>query len=275
MRDAALSVFESMRRRYRHARTVTALRRASESARSQGLRVVHMLHVGKTGGIAVKAALETAEIPPGLRLLLHGHGISLRNVPAEDDVFLFLRDPVARFVSGFEMRRREGRPRRDRAWTAAEQRAFRQFGSAEALAMALRSRNRSERAAAKRAMRSISHVRTHLADWLANEGEVRSRQRDLVFIGWQERLDADFRALVSLLGLPPTTRLPSDEYGANRAAADDLQSTLSADAVEIMRAWYVEDYKLIALLGDLGLAEPPNEGDPAPHGTAAAALICR
>jgi hypothetical protein len=263
VRDVAVSVFESMRRRYRHARTVTALRRASASARSQGLRVVHMLHVGKTGGIAVKTALETAEIPPGLRLLLHGHGISLRNVPAGDEVFLFLRDPVARFVSGFEMRRREGHPRRDRAWTAAEQRAFRQFGSAQALAMGLRSSNRSERAEAQRAMRSISHVRTHLTDWLASEAEVRSRQRDLVFIGWQESLDAAFRVLVSLLGLPPTTSLPSDPYGANRAPADDLQRTLSADAVEIMRAWYAEDYKLIALLGDLGLAKPHNQRVPA------------
>jgi hypothetical protein len=216
-----------------------------------------MLHVGKTGGTAVKAAIEKAEIPPGLRLLLHGHGISLHDIPAEDDVFFFLRDPVDRFVSGFEMQRHEGRDRYHRAWTPAERRAFTRFGSAEALALALRSTNGSEQAEAKRAMRGIGHVRTHLADWMVGEGEVRSRQRNLVFIGWQERLDADFQALVSLLGLPPTTRLPSDEYVANRAASDDRKSILSTDAVEIIRAWYADDYKLIELLRDLGLTEPP------------------
>ncbi len=270
MRDTTVSVFESMRRGYRHARTLSRLRRDAANARRQGRRVVHMLHVRKTGGVAVKTALESAQIPPGLRLMLHGHGISLRDVPAQDEVFFFVRDPVARFVSGFEMRRRVGHPRPDRPWTPAERRAFLRFDSAQALAVALRAGDRSTRAAAEHAMRNISHVRSHLADWLVSEEELRSRQHSIVFVGWQERLEDDFRALLRLLGLPPTTALPSDPYRANRAAADDQQRALSPDAVDTIRAWYADDYRLISLLGDLGLIDAPGfapNGDVQASGT--------
>lgn len=259
MIDAAATTLVSMRRRYRHARTVSALRRASQNGRREALRVVHMLHVGKTGGTAVQASLTEAVLPADLRLLLHGHGISLSDVPAEDDVFLFLREPVARFVSGFEMRRREGRPRHYRPWTSAERRAFARFESAETLAGALGSTDGSQRAEAERAMRSIYHVRSHLADWLVADELVRSRAPHLIFVGWQERLDADFSALAGLLGVPPTTSLPGDGYAANRATTDEPSDPLSAEASEVIRAWYAEDYRYIALLADLGLTEPPAE----------------
>ena len=132
-----------------------------------------MLHVRKTGGTAVKAALAQADIPPGLRLLLHGHGISLPKLPPEDDVFFFLRDPVTAFVSSFEMRRREGRPRHYRAWSAEERKAYARFASAQSLAVGLRSTDPAERQEAQRAMHSIYHVSAHLADWLGDETEIR------------------------------------------------------------------------------------------------------
>src|SRR3954451_8994571 len=184
MLGPAQDLFASIRRQYRQRMIAGALRRASADGRRHGARVVHMLHVPKTGGTAVKAALEEAQLPPGLRVLLHGHGMSLRNIPREDDVFFFLRDPVDRFVSGFEMRRREGRPRHYRAWDAAERRAFTHFGSAQELALALGSASTSERAEAERAMRSIPQVRNHLADWLVNEKEARARRERVVFVGW-------------------------------------------------------------------------------------------
>jgi len=60
---------DSVRRRLRHTRTVARLRRESAAVRRRGLRVVHMLHVGKTGGTAVKAALRKAD-SPGIRPML-------------------------------------------------------------------------------------------------------------------------------------------------------------------------------------------------------------
>jgi hypothetical protein len=268
MIDAAQSTFVSLRRRYRHAQAVKRVRAASRSAHDRGQRVVHMLHVGKTGGTAVQAALTgtavqaalTATPPPAsLRLLLHGHGISLGEIPGEDEVFLFLREPVARFVSGFEMRRREGRPRHYRPWTNDERVAFSRFDSAESLALALGSDEKETRMKAERAMRGIYHVKSHLADWLVSDELVRERSGRLMFVGWQERLEADFGRLVALLDLAPTTRLPADAYEANRASPDEDTQRLSEEATHNMRAWYAADYYLIALLTELRLTSPPDE----------------
>src|SRR3954468_20142447 len=99
MLGPAQDLLVSIRRQYRQRTIAAELRRSSADGRRHGARVVHMLHVPKTGGTAVRAALEDARLPPGLRVLLHGHGMSLRNIPREDDVFFFLRDPVDRFVS--------------------------------------------------------------------------------------------------------------------------------------------------------------------------------
>ena len=124
--------------------------------------------------------------------------------------------------------------------------------------MALRSKTRNEQAEAERAMNSINHLRSHFSDWLVSETEVRARRAHIEFVGWQERLDADFAALVGLLELPLATRLPTDAYGANRSATDPGRRQLSTDAVDIVRAWYADDYRLIALLEELGLTRPPD-----------------
>jgi len=91
------------------------------------------------------------------------------------------------------------------------------------------------------------------------EREIRSRRSHLVFIGWHERLDADFATLVELLGLPIGTTLPGDEYIANRGEPTNAQSVLPADALAILRDWYAEDYRLISVLAELGLTDPPPE----------------
>src|SRR3954468_17466545 len=133
MTDAFVDAFKSLRRQHRHAVSVRAIGRASQAAHRQGRQVVHMLHVGKTGGTAVQMALHNVPKPADLQLQMYGHGISLSDIPPNDDIFLFLREPLARFASGFEMRRREGRPRHYRPWTPAERRAFSRFDTPESL----------------------------------------------------------------------------------------------------------------------------------------------
>jgi hypothetical protein len=233
------------------------MRAQSADARASGQRVVHMLHVRRTGGTAVQTALRQATAPRDLRLLLHAHGISLADIPAGDEVVLFLRDPVARFVSGFEMRRVEGKPRYYRPWDAAEQRAFTRFGTAQELALALGSRQQTQRDEAERAMRSVAHLRSHFSDWLGTDELVRARQPQIVLVGWQERLQTDFATLVDLLGLPPDTSLPRDDYSANRSNVDPDRRVLSPGAIDIVRAWYADDYRAIGLMQELALTTPP------------------
>jgi hypothetical protein len=247
----------SLRHRAGDLIVVTRMRIAAAMARRRGERVVHMLHIRKTGGTAVKAALSAIDTPPGLRLMLHPHRVSLTDIPARDEVFLFLRDPVARFLSGFESRRREGRPAHYHPWTPAERRAFERFPTAESLALALRSGDEAERRQAQHAMRTMNHVKSHLRDWLSSEDVLRTRRDRIVLVGWQETLDADFGRLVEILGLPVGTQLPTDEVAAHRSAPDEPRPTLSPDAVAAIRDWYSDDYLLIDELLKLGLTARP------------------
>ena len=211
-----------------------------------------MLHIRKTGGTAVKAALSAVDAPKGPRLMLNPHRVSLADIPAADEVFFFLRDPVARFVSGFESRRREGRPAHFHPWNSAERRAFERFATAEALATALRA-SPDERRDAERAMNGINHVRSRLSDWLGDEDLLRARRDRIILVGWQETLDVDFRRLVGLLGLPTGTSLPTDEAAAHRSTPDGSREVLSEESAATIRDWYADDYRLIDTLVGLGL----------------------
>src|SRR5689334_1107802 len=84
---------------------------------------VHLLHVGKTGGTAVKHAL-AGVVTEQFRIVAHSHDITIRDVPIGEHVVFFVRDPISRFVSGFYSRQRQGRPRYDVPWSPNESIAF-------------------------------------------------------------------------------------------------------------------------------------------------------
>ena len=138
-------------------RLISKIDRAA--SRILGRRVVHFIHVGKTGGTALKAALEKHKRTAGYHILLHDHHFVFRMVPPGDSVFFFLRHPLSRFISGFYSRQREGKPRHYYPWRAGEEKAFAKFKTPNELALALSSPHANPRAAAWQAMRSIQHVR--------------------------------------------------------------------------------------------------------------------
>jgi hypothetical protein len=247
----------SLRHRAGDLIVVTRLRASAALARRRRERVVHMLHIRKTGGTAVKAALARAAPVTGLRVMTHPHRVSLRDIPASDEVFFFLRDPVARFLSGFESRRREGRPAHYHPWTPAERRAFERFPTAESLALALASADDAERRPAEQAMQTMNHVKSHLRDWLNGEALLRSRRELIILVGWQETLDADFARLGDLLGLPSDSRLPTDEASSHRSAPSEPRPSFSAKAAAAISEWYRDDYRLIDELEQLGLTARP------------------
>ena len=98
-------------------RRIDALRRRWH--RLRGREVVHLLHIGKTGGTALKTALAGAASPTHV-LILEDHPTRLRSVPVGERVAFFVRDPLTRFVSGFLSRQRKGRPRYFHDWSAEE-----------------------------------------------------------------------------------------------------------------------------------------------------------
>ena len=210
---------------------------------------VHMLHIGKTAGSAIKKALRGA-VSSRYEIYMHGHDFRLRDVPRGNKCFFFLRDPVSRFVSAFYSRKRQGRPRIHSPWTEAETRAFERFPTANDLAEALSSDDATELAAAQEAMRNIGHVRTSYWDWFGDEATFVKRWKDVLLVGRQETTEADFEVLRGLLGLEGDVRLPSDKIDAHRNP-DDVDRKLSEVARRNLEAWYSKDYAFLDLCSRL------------------------
>ncbi len=74
------------------------------------MQKIHFLHIGKTGGTAVKYALSSYSKNEKYEIILHGHETKLKDIPNGEKFFFFLRNPITRFTSGFYSRKRQGRP---------------------------------------------------------------------------------------------------------------------------------------------------------------------
>jgi hypothetical protein len=212
----------------------------------RGRQSVHFLHVGKTGGSAVKHAISHSPVDPRFEIHLHLHSFRLRDVPRGDKFFFFVRDPISRFISGFLSRQRKGRPAYFYEWSEAEKAAFDEFVSPNDLALALSSSDASKRARAERAMTAIAHVRDSYWDWFEDESYFRSRIPDILFIGFQERLSDDFELLKPRIGLSRDVELPDDDRLAHRNPVH-LDRTLDTVAMTNLQSWYAADFRFVEI----------------------------
>ena len=218
-----------------------ALGRVRHAYRGRGKPRAHFLHVGKTGGTALKTALRPVATAGSYRLDLHGHQFPLARVRVGERFFFATRDPIARFVSGFYSRQRRGEPPSRSPWSPGEVQAFQEFRTANELAEQIDSDSR-----ARQAMRAIVHVRSPYSSWFGPPDDLLERLDDLLFILRLEHLADDFPRLLSRLGLEGRTALPADDGGSHRGATA-VDRTLSARAVANLRAWYERDYRFIEL----------------------------
>jgi hypothetical protein len=201
---------------------------------------VHFLHIGKTGGSAIRKALEPRLDSGRYRIVLHYHHKRLCDVPAGDKVVFMLRHPVSRFASGFNSRLRQGRPLYHVPWTKREAQAFNNFGTPNELAEALSHPDDERRNKALRAMGGIEHVRNSVWQWFRDPEYFASRSDDILFVGFQETLDADFRRLTKILGLGGDVSLPTDPVGSHRTPGT-FDRSLSDSAERNLRAYYAAD----------------------------------
>lgn len=223
---------------------------------------VHFLHVGKTGGMAIKAAVRqggdeprhelignSAEsvCSPGHRILLHEHGTSLKDVPKGDKFFFFLRDPVSRFVSGFFERRRKGLPQSYYSWGKVEHMAFQRYQTPNQLALALSAESENEREFAAHAMHNIGHVKDFYSRWYESKEYFLSRISDALMVGRVEKIDSHFSKLKSNLNLSPKSDLPTSEEGANKNPYPSSKTNLDEEARRNLRKWYRKDYGFLEL----------------------------
>ena len=200
----------------------------------------HFLHIGKTGGSAIKSALAQCTRTPSYRIHLEKHEVTLADVPVGQKMFFCLRDPVSRFVSGFYSRQRKGLPRYYVEWTPGERDVYETFATPNELALALSRSSGDPESPAVRAMSAVKHL-GHYNFWYGDIDTFKSRVSDILFIGFQDSLDSDFERLRRILGLGPEVVLPKDDVGAHRNDPS-LDRSLDPKAREALEAWYAEDY---------------------------------
>jgi hypothetical protein len=220
---------------------------------------LNVLHIGKTGGTALKHVLSENQAASRYQLLFRGHEVTLADLPRNERYMFLIRDPLTRFVSAFNGRLREDRPRYYYPWRDEERVAFAVFKTPDQLAVALSSSQAEEREQAEQAMRGIGHVNTPYTFWFADESAFRARLPDLFFIGLQERLNEDFELLKRKLGLPHEARLPGDETVAHKTPTG-FEDHLSERARANLERWYARDVALVRLCREL--APIVNAADP-------------
>ncbi len=211
---------------------------------------VHVFHVGKTGGTALNHVLLEHADAVRYRLVFGGHQHTLADVPAGERFMFFIRDPLTRFVSAFNSRLREGRPRYHYPWREEERAAFAVFKTPDQLATGLSSADAGERARAEQAMSDIGHLNTRYSYWFGDEASFHERVPDLFFVGFQERLDEDFELLKERLGLPPDAQLPRGDVDAHQTPAG-FDTHLGESARANLERWYEDDIKFFELCREL------------------------
>jgi Sulfotransferase family len=211
---------------------------------------LNVLHIGKTGGTALKQALAENAEASRCQLLFRGHDVTLADIPEGEQFMFLIRDPLTRFVSAFNGRLREDRPRYHYPWRDEERVAFTIFKTPDQLASALSSDDPELRAQAEAAMHGIGHVNTPYTFWFPSERAFRTRFEDLFFVGLQDRLDDDFEALKRKLGLGAHVRMPRDETVAHKTPVG-FESQLSEAGRANLERWYAFDVSFVRLCREL------------------------
>ena len=212
------------------------------------MKQVRILHIGKTGGTAIRAAIrphiKNGKSRHDIAMLSHGFDIVRASVefPCADLIF-FVRDPVKRFVSGFNSRLRMGRPRYNSPWSAAENRAFSRFNKVNSLGEALSAELQKDRDDAIKAIMSISHTRRGYLHYLKSIYMLEKLSPRIIFIGRQEYLDSDVDSAKSLLGIEDDIVLPTDDVGAHRTPRNH-QNKLSFVAHRNLSKYLHEEYEI-------------------------------
>lgn len=207
---------------------------------------VHFLHIGKTGGSAIKHVLKKHLETPKYIIELHGHGTSLKDIPKGEYVVFFLRDPVSRFISAFYSRQRKGQPRYYSEWSDQDKEVFEIFKTPNNMACSLADQNSKQHSLSIKAMKSIQHF-TPYKKWYIDFEYFNSRIEDVLYIGFQESLTTDFAELVNTLELPQSVAiLPTDDIAAHKNPKD-LDKVIDKNGVLALRDWYSDDIKFISL----------------------------
>ncbi|TPV35758.1 hypothetical protein FJ651_02250 [Paucihalobacter ruber] len=209
---------------------------------------LHFLHIGKTGGTAIKHALTKNCDVKHIKIHLHNHKFKLTAVPEGHLCFFAVRNPIDRFISGFYSRQRKGQPKYYSEWSASEAIAFQIFHTPNELARDLYSDNSQKRINAEFAMYSIEHVRSSYWDWFINEEYLLQRKQSIGFVFQQGQLVDDFEEFKRKFKLPVNLHLPDKNTVEAHANDITLDKNLEQQSIDNLTQWYQDEFKFLNII---------------------------
>ena len=219
------------------------------------IQTISFLHIGKTGGTAIKDAwapfkeenqkpiLINSESGISYKIKFCGHGTTVKNLD-ENELFMFcIRHPVQRFISGFNSRLTEGKPRYNCPWMKSEKIAFSKFKTPNELAEGLSSHNTLEKGAALKAMKGIRHVKNPISLWTGSMEDLMSIKHRIFFIFNQKTLNADHDLFLNRISISQEERAKLILRKSHAGAASS-STKLSALAEKNLQHYYKKDIAL-------------------------------
>lgn len=225
---------------FRRISTTISARIKSLGGRQSHQMKVHFLHIGKNAGTQIGYILDQVnEAQTRVRFEKRPHGIDLNSLPQEEAFFFSVRDPAARFRSGFYSRKRMGRPRHNKPWSSHEVRLFNEFEHANDLAECLFDDGPRGRSAFF-GMLSAGHLGRGQVDWFKGSGYFLDL-RPPVWIVRQEQLQADMEILFRRLGMNTNFSMSADPVTAHVNDYSEAPD-LSEKALHNLKRWHAPDY---------------------------------
>jgi hypothetical protein len=201
------------------------------------------LHIGKTGGSSVNKLINTVNKRRSAKLLRFGHKATLDSILSSNQtrISFVIRDPIDRFVSGFESRLRCGRPTYNFKWTDAEAISFSFFGTVNELAESLECDNERLVSAAQYAVRAISHLRRDYSYHLHSVDFLDKHSDRIYFVCDIRELNEQVHNIVAPSGLPEQKAKLLFQH-LHAAPSKGRRPDLSEKAVHNLKKFLEADY---------------------------------
>ena len=199
------------------------------------------LHPGKTGGTYLKSVIRHNESNWTQPIMLMSHRASLKSTRNEfgpDRKLAFTyRDPVDRFVSAFQSRRRQGRPTYNRNWSPGEAISFMYFETASSLAEALDSSDERLKSAALFAFKAIMHIKKDYQFHFGNLSILADELPNILACLDVAQIDQKLPLFLDRIGISDVEMPPAADVHAN----PETPEMLSEHALRNLKAyWEVE-----------------------------------
>jgi hypothetical protein len=203
---------------------------------------INFLHIGKTAGTQIKyISNQVNKKSSNTKIIKHAHQVILSDLPRDEEYFFSIREPIARFKSGFYSRKRKGRPRNNCEWNAGEKIAFSTFEHANDLAEKIYDEDELGKLA-RGAINSITHCAKKQVEWFFGVNDFLNERKPIWIIS-QESFSSDIEKLLSLIGFEDRvmiTKDPVESHMNNYLNTPDL----SPVSIENLKKWYQEDFLL-------------------------------